>query len=220
MIKKFFGAILLLIIFSQNVSAERIDRVDEQFNFHSINRVIILDATVNPDLDYGGMVALRGLQNTFRLTCTKMLNRDCVVYSEFAAMQILGEKLKINLLRLSIDEPLKARELLMKNAWRIADAYVFGVVDSWGGSTYRANENVEYKDVRRGKDVVPVAEKYLPSATDVAAIGVVLRVYSAKDDSIVFERQEMRARRPDESQKNLFAAICTDFASDVAARIR
>lgn len=49
MIKKFFGAILLLIIFSQNVSAERIDRVDEQFNFHSINRVIILDATVNPN---------------------------------------------------------------------------------------------------------------------------------------------------------------------------
>ena len=157
---------------------------------------------------------------SFRLTCTKILNRECVVYSEFAAMQILGENLKINLLRLSIDEPMKARELLMKNAWRIADAYVSGNVDSWGGSTYRANENVEYKNVRRGKDVVPVAEKYLPSATDVAAIGMTLRIYSAEDGAIIFERKEMRARRSDESQKNLFAAICTDFATDVAARIR
>ena len=102
MIKKFFGAILLLIIFSQNVSAERIDRVDEQFDFQSIHRVIVLDATVGDNLSYGGMVGLRGLQNTFRDVCTNTLNRDCIVYSEFAAMQILGENLKINLLRLSI----------------------------------------------------------------------------------------------------------------------
>ena len=220
MIKKFFGAILLLIIFSQNVSAERIDRVDEQFDFQSIHRVIVLDATVGDNLSYGGMVGLRGLQNTFRDVCTNTLNRDCVVYSEFAAMQILGENLKINLLRLSIDDSLKAREILMKNAWRIADAYIFGEVNSWGGDTYRANENAEYRDVQRGKDVVPVAENYLPSSTDVAAIGMTLRVYSAEDGAIIFERKEIRARRSDESQKNLFAAICTDFASDVAARIR
>lgn len=234
-IKKFFGAIILsaMLILSTPVHAEQSDWVSSNFDFRQIKSVIILDATINPELDYGGMIGLRGLQNTFLKYCAQTLNPTCKVISEEEARVILSTQISVNLERLYVEEPFQARQLVMKNAWRIADAYILGIVDSWGNRSYTAPTNVDYAKVIEQRNyydgvgnvkpdtvLIPVPANYRPEGTDVPAIGMILRAYYSKNESIVFERYEMRLRKSNESQMDLFGSMAASFSAKFASLIR
>lgn len=235
LIKKLFGALIILatLTFSQNVHAAQSDWVAQNFDFRNIKSVIILDAAVNPNLDYGGIIGLRGLQNTFRNSCRQELYTTLQVFSEDEARVVIGKEIGVNLERLFLEDPIKARQLVMENAWRMADAYILGIIDSWGNKTYTAPTNVEYAELMEKRNyhdaqgnvhpdnvLVPVPEKYLPEGTDVPAIGMILRAYAAKNETIIFERYEMRIRKTDESQTALFGNMSADFAAAFAAKIQ
>lgn len=234
-VKKFFGALILaaMLIFPQVVHANQSDWFAPNFDFRSIKSVIILDATINPELDYGGMIGLRGLQNNFFKSCREQLKPFVQVFSEDEARVVIGTKIGVNIERIYVEDPTQARLLIMSNAWRMADAYILGIVDSWGNKSYTAPSNVDYAkiiesrhyydtrgNVRPDTVLVPVNEKYLPQDTDVPAIGMIFRAYFAQKEAVVFERYEMRVRKADESQIDLFKDMSASFASAVAAKIR
>ena len=235
MLKKIFGALLMmtLLVLPQNVFAAREEWVADGYNFHQIKNVIVLDVTVDSGLNYDSMVGLRGLQNKFLESCSNQLSPICKVYSESEAADIIGAQIGVNLEKLSLEDSMAARKLLIENAWRVADAYVMGVVDTWGGSKYVAPTDVEYNQVivhrlyfdEEGRPhpdnpQIPVERRYRVQDTDVAAIGMMLRVCSAKNNSVIFERHELRYRKADESQIDLFSEISGSFAADVAEKIR
>lgn len=235
MLKKFFGALLVLtlLVLPQKVSAESKEWVSKDFQFWQIKSIIILDATIKPELDYGGMIGLRGLQNAFWDKCSQNLSPVCKVYSETQAQQIIGEQIGVNFEKLSLEDPFKARQLVIANAYRVADAYLLGVVYSWGNSTYVAPSNVEYRAIVEHRvyydnhgnvdhldnPLIPTGVQNLPDGTDVAAIGMLFRVCKSKDGAIVFERQELNARPANVAQMDLFGGMTSKFASDVARKI-
>lgn len=235
MVKKIFGALLVLtlLVLPQSVFAAREEWLADGYDFRQIKSVIILDVTVNSELDYGGMVGLRGLQNKFWESCSKQLSPTCKVFSETEAAQIIGKQIGVNFEKLSLEDSMAARKLIIENAWRVADAYVMGIVDTWGGSKYVAPTDVEYNQVivhrlyfdEEGRPhpdnpQIPVERKYRVQDTDVAAIGMMLRICSAKNNFVLFERHELRYRKADESQIDLFSEISGTFAADVAEKIR
>lgn len=235
MLKKIFAALLIVtaLTLPQNVSAQE-DWLAANYDFRNIKSIIILDATINPYIDYGGMIGLRGLQNNFWSSCSEQLRPTCTVYSEEQAQQIIGAAIGVNFERLSLDNPMKARELVIDNAWRVADAYILGIVETWGGSNYVAPSDVDFKQVishrvyyntdgtveQVDNPKIPAEVSYRAQSSDVAAIGMIMRLCLAKDKAIVFERFDMRERPADVSQMDLFDNMSAAFANDVAAKIR
>ena len=233
--KKFFGILFLLVtlIFSQPVHAEKTDWFAQNYDFRGIRSVILLDVTVNPELDYGGMIGLRGLQNTFRNRCRQVLYPQIQFFSEDEAMIFIGTQLNMNLEKLSLENPTEARLIVMNNAWRMADAFILGSIESWGDRSYTPSSNISYAKIVENRTyydergharpdtvIVPLPAQYLPEGTDVPAIGMILRAYSTKNESIIFERYEMRIRRSDESQTELFSSMCESFSKDFLSKIR
>ena len=234
MLKKIFAALLIVtaLTLPQNVSAQE-DWTAASYDFRNIKSIIILDATINPYIDYGGMIGLRGLQNNFWSSCSEQLRPICTVYSEEQAQQIIGEAIGVNFERLSLDNPMKARQLVIDNAWRVADAYILGIVETWGGSNYVAPSDVDFKQVIEHRvyyntdgtveqvdnPKIPAEVSYRAQSSDVAAIGMIMRLCLAKDKAIVFERFDMRQRPADVSQMDLFDNMSAAFANDVAAKI-
>ena len=235
MLKKIFAALLIVtaLILPQSVSAQE-DWFAANYDFRNIKSVIVLDATINPYIDYGGMIGLRGLQNNFWSSCSEQLRPTCTVYSEEQAQQIIGDAIGVNFERLSLDDPVKARQLVIDNAWRVADAYILGIVETWGGSNYVAPSDVDFKQVishrvyyntdgtveQVDNPKIPAEVRYRAQSSDVAAIGMIMRLCLAKDRAIVFERFDMRQRPADVSQMDLFDNMSAAFANDVAAKIR
>ena len=236
MLKKFLSVlfVLTLLALPQKVSADSREWISDDFQFRQIRSIIILDATINPELDYGGMIGLRGLQNAFWDKASQNLKPVCKVYSETQAQQIIGEQIGVNFEKLSLEDPFKARQLVIANAYRVADAYLLGVVYSWGNSYYVAPSNVEYRAIVEHRvyydnhgnvdhldyPLIPTGVENLPDSTDVAAIGMMFRVCKSKDSSIVFERQELNARPANVAQMDLFGGMVAKFSSDVANKIQ
>lgn len=235
MLKNFFAALLIVTVLTlpQSVLAAQEDWTAANYDFRNIKSIIILDATINPYIDYGGMIGLRGLQNNFLSSCSEQLRPTCTVYSETQAQQIIGEAIGVNFERLSLDDPMKARELVIANAWRVADAYILGIVETWGGSNYVAPSDVDFNQVishrvyyntdgtveQVDNPKIPAEVRYRAQSSDVAAIGMIMRLCLAKDRAIVFERFDMRERPADVSQMDLFDDMSAAFANDVAAKI-
>lgn len=235
MLKKIFATLLIVtaLTLPQNVSAQE-DWTAANYDFRNIKSIIILDATINPYIDYGGMIGLRGLQNNFWSSCSEQLRPTCKIYSEEQAQQIIGAAIGVNFERLSLNNPMKARQLVIDNAWRVADAYILGIVETWGGSNYVAPSDVDFKQVIEHRvyyntdgtveqvdnPKIPAEVSYRAQSSDVAAIGMIMRLCLAKDRAIVFERFDMRERPADVSQMDLFDNMSAAFANDVAAKIR
>ena len=233
--RKFFVALIVLTLTTlpQLAHANQSDWAASNFNFRDIKSVIILDATINPNLDYGGMLALRTLQNTFTTRNIQQLNPVCQVFSEEQARVVLSTLTGINLEQLYNEHPYEARQIVMKNAWRMADACVLGLVESFGGKSYTESTDADYVKIveqrtyydnsnrpRFDTVLVPLPENYRAEGTDVPAIGMIFRVYSSKNESIILERYEMRTRQPNESQVDLFGDMSASFANLLASKIR
>ena len=227
--KKFFGAIIALAIIALplNANAEKTDWSDRNFNFRIIRTVIVLDATMSPGLDYGGMVDLRNLQETFINNSRKL---KCRVITEAEARQALSYQLGMNLNRMSYEQ---ARHVIIENADQIADAWILANVDTWVNNTYMTPERTVWEERRethyyrdrwgnRQEEVryVQVPVHYPPRRVDVSTIQMTLQVYDARGGRLVFARKDVRDREDYQAQKGMFGRITNSFFEDVGKKIR
>lgn len=233
LLKKFFGVILLLAIMSlpQAVSAEKTDWFDRNFNFRNIRTVIVFDLTTNQGSDYGGSIALRNMQDTFIQNAQK--NLRCNVMTEAQARRTLAYQLGMDLESLAYSNPLQARKVIIDNAYRIADAGVFGNVDSWENNYYIEPEHTVWESKRetytyydhhgrRHEETryIQVPVTYPPRRVDVSTIQMTLQVFEARRGEMIFARKDVRDREDYQAQKGMFGRICNSFFEDFNKKIR
>ena len=231
-IKKFFGVILLLtmIILPQTVSAEKTDWFERSYNFRNIRSVILFDATFSSGLDYGGSIALRNLQDTYVPNSRKL---KCNIITEAQARRTIGYQLGMDLESLAYSNPGQARQIIMQNAYRIADAWVTANADNWENSSYvipartvweQKRETRSYYDAwghrREETYYVQVPVTYPPRRVDVSSIQMTLQLYEARTGSLIFARKDVRDREDYQAQKGMFGRITNSFFEDVGKKIR
>ena len=232
MIKKFFGAIFLLmiLILPQNVFAEKTDWFDRNFYFKNLRTVIVFDVTANSGLNYGGSIALRNMQDTFIDNSRKL---KCNVITEAQAYRALGYQLGMNLESLAYSNPLQARQIVMQNAYRIADAWVVANIDDFANNYYIEPERTVWeqkKETRTYYDrsgrrheetyYVQVPVTYPPRRVDVSTIEMTLQVFEARNGALIFARRDVRDRNDYQAQKGMFGRICNSFFEDVGKKVR
>ena len=228
-VKKFFGAIILLAMLALplNVSAEKIDRVDRNYNFRGIRDVIVLDVTVSPGYNYGGAIVLGNLQDKFIQNSGKL---RCNVITEAQARRDLSYQLGMDLNRMSYEQ---ARHVIINNAYRIADAWVLATVDDWTNRSYMEPARTVWeqrKETRRYYDAwgnrreethyVQVPVTYPPRRVDVSTIQMSLQLFDARSGQAIFSRRDMRDREDYQAQVGMFGRITNSFFEDIGSRIR
>ena len=232
-IKKIFGALLLLAVLAlpQNVFAEKTDWTDRNFYFRNIRTIIVLDATVSPGVDVGGNIAVLSIQEKFRDDAYKRLS--CRVITESQARQMIGGHVRMNLEALAMSNPVQARQIVLQNAYVIADAWAYANVDAWGNTTYIEPERTVWenrRETRRYYDQwgrlreesynVQVPVTYPPRRVDVSTVQVSLQVYDARTGAMVFARKDVRDREDYSAQSGMFGRISNSFFEDLAKKIR
>ena len=231
--KKFFGVIVLLAIIAlpQAVSAEKTDWFDRNFYFRNIRTVIVFDVTASYGTDYGGSIALRNMQDTFIQSARNQLR--CNVISEAEARRTLGYQLGMNLESLAYSNPQQAHKIVEDNAYRIADAGIFGNVDTWANNFYIEPERTVWeqrRETRRYYDHygnrreetyhIQVPVTHPPRRVDVSTIQMTLQVYETRNNTMIFARKDVRDRQDYQAQKGMFGRICNSFFEDFGKKIR
>ncbi|MBR4151886.1 MAG: hypothetical protein IKT98_02880 [Selenomonadaceae bacterium] len=231
-IKKFFGVILLLamITLSQNVSAEKTDWADRNYYFRNIRTVIVFDVTANYGANYGGSIEYRNFQDTFIDNARRL---KCNVITEREAYRSLGYQLGMNLESIAYSNPTQARQIVMQNAYKIADAWVTANVDNLENTYYIEPERTVWeqkKETRTRYDrygnrheetyYIQVPVTYPPRRVDVTSIEMTLKAYDARSGAEVFGRRDVRDRKDYQAQKGMFGRITKDFFEDLGKKIR
>ena len=232
MLKKFFGVILLLAILTlpQSVSATKTDWFDRNYNFRNIRTVILFDMTISPGIDYGGSVVLRNIQDIFVQNSSKL---KCNVITERQAYRDLGYQLGMNLEEMAYYNPLQARQVVMQNAYRIADAWITANVDNLANTYYvepartvweQRKERRTYRDRHgnRQEEVyyVQVPVTYPPRRVDISTLEMTLQLYEARRGTPIFERRDVRDRQDYQAQLGMYGRITNSFFEDVGKKIR
>lgn len=231
-IKKFFGVLLLLVMIAvpQSVSAEKTDWFDRSYNFHNIRSVILFDVTFSSGLDYGGSVALLKMQDTYLDKARKL---KCNIITEAQARQTIGYQLSMDLDSLARYNPNQARQIIMQNAYRIADGWVTANADNWEDSSYvipartvweQKRESRTYYDAwgnrREETFYVQVPVTYPPRRVYVSSIQMTLQLYEARTGSLIFARKDVRDREDYQAQDGMFGRIVNSFFEDAGNKIR
>ena len=231
-IKKFFGVMILLTMFvlPQSVFAEKTDWYDRGFNFRNVRSVILFDATFNRGLDYGGSVEWRNLQDTYVQNSRKL---KCNIITEDQARRTIGYQLGMDLDLLARSNPVQAQQLIMQNAYRIADAWVTANVDNLENTYYvqpartvweQRRESRTYYDAwgnrREETYYIQVPVTYPPRRVDTTSIQMTLQVFEARRGEMVFARKDVRDREDYQAQKGMFGRITNSFFEDVGKKIR
>lgn len=226
-IKKIFGALMMLILLTATASAEKTDWYDRDYNFRNIRTVIVFDPTFNDGLNYGNSVDWRNMQDTYVQNSRKL---KCNIITEAQARREIGYQLGMNL---DYSNPSQARELIMQNAHRIADAWVIANVDNLENTYYvepartvweQKRESRTYYDAwgnrREETYYVQVPVTYPPRRVDVTSIQMTLRVYETRTGSMIFARKDVRDRQDYQAQKGMFGRITNSFFEDVNKLMR
>lgn len=228
-IKKIFGVMLaaMLLILPQTVSAEKVDWFDRGFNFRNIRTVIVFDPTVAYGMNYGGSVDMRNMQDTYAQNARKL---KCNVITEAQARQELGYQLGMNLNAMSYEQ---ARQLIMQNAYRIADAWVTTNIDNLDHTYYvepartvweQRRQTRVYRDSwgNRQEEVyyVQVPVTYPPRRVDRTSLQVTLEMREARNGSVIFTRKDVRDRDDYYAEKGMFGRITNSFFEDAGKKIR
>ena len=232
LIKKFFGVILLLAMFAlpQNVSAEKTDWFDRNFNFKNLRTVIVFDVTASPGVDYGGSVVYRNMQDTLYQNAKKL---KCNVITESQAYRTLGYQLGMNLESIAYSNPLQARQIVMQNAYRIADAWTLCNVDRLANDYYIEPERTVWeqkKETRTYYDrygrrheetyYIQVPVTYPPRRVDISTLEMTMQVYEARRGDMIFARRDVRDRQDYQAQAGMYGRITNSFFEDVGKKIR
>lgn len=230
-IKKFFGVLLLLAILAlpQNVSATKDDWFDRNFYFRNIRSVIVFDVTTSPGVDYGGPVVMRNMQDTFVDSSRKL---KCNVITEAQARQMIGYQIGMNLDSIAYSNPVQARQIIMQNAYRIADAWILGNVDALADTFYVEPERTVWEQKketrvyydrsgRRQEETyyIQVPVTYPPRRVDISTLAMTLQVFDARNGALVFARRDARDREEYQAQKGMYGRICHSFFEDVGKKI-
>ena len=230
-IKKFFGVLLLLAILAlpQSVSATKDDWFDRNFYFRNIRAVIVFDVTASPGVNYGGSVVMRNMQDTFIDSSRKL---KCNVITESQARQMIGYQIGMNLDSIAYSNPVQARQIIMQNAYRIADAWILGNVDTIANTFYVEPERTVWEQKketriyydRSGKRheetyYIQVPVTYPPRRVDISTIEMTLQVFDARNGALVFARRDTRDREDFQAQKGMYGRICNSFFEDVGKKI-
>ena len=228
-IKKFFGLMLaaMLLVLPQTVSAEKTDWFDRSYNFRNIRTVIVFDTAFRPGTDYGGSIEARNLQDSFAQNSSKL---KCNVLTEAEARRELAYRLGINFNMMSYEQ---SRQVIMQNAYQIADAWVTGVVDNLDHSYYvqpartvweQRRETRKYYDRwgnrREETYYVQVPVTYPPRRVDTTSIQMTLEMYEARNGALIFARKDVRDREDYHAEKGMFGRIANSFFEDVGKKIR
>ena len=232
LIKKFFGVILLLAMLTlpQNVSAEKTDWFDRNFNFRNLRTIIVFDVTASPGVNYGGSVVYRNMQDTLYQNAKKL---KCNVITESQAYRTLGYQLGMNLESIAYSNPLQARQIVMQNAYQIADAWILSNVDRLANDYYIEPERTVWeqkKETRRYYDrhgnrreetyYIQVPVTYPPRRVDISTLEMTLQVYEARRGDMIFARRDVRDRQDYQAQAGMYGRITNSFFEDVGKKIR
>jgi len=228
LIRKIFGAMLLLTVLavSMSASAEKTDWYDRSYNFRSIRTVIVLDPTFAPGVHYDA-VELRNMQDKFLSDSSKL---RCNVISEAQARQMLSYQLGMNLNGIPFEQ---ARHVVIQNAYRIADAWILGQIDNMANTSYvepartvweQKEERRTYYDawgnLHKERYYVQVPVTYPPRRVDVTAIQVTMQLYETRGGAVIFTRRDVRDREDYQAQGGMFGRISNSFFEDVGKRMR
>ena len=232
LIKKFFGVILLLAMLTlpQNVSAEKTDWFDRNFNFRNLRTIIVFDVTASPGVNYGGSVVYRNMQDTLYQNAKKL---KCNVITESQAYRTLGYQLGMNLESIAYSNPLQARQIVMQNAYQIADAWILSNVDRLANDYYIEPERTVWeqkKETRRYYDrhgnrreetyYIQVPVTYPPRRVDISTLEMTMQVYEARRGDMIFARRDVRDRQDYQAQAGMYGRITNSFFEDVGKKIR
>ena len=228
-VKKFFSLMLAatLLLMTATVSAEKTDWFDRAYNFRNIRTIIVFDAAFRPGADYGGSIEARNLQDTFAQNSRKL---KCNVLTEADARRELAYRLGINFNAMSYEQ---ARQVVMQNAYQIADAWITGTVDNLGHSFYiqpahtvweQRRETRRYYDAwgnrREETYYVQVPVTYPPRRVDTTSIQMTLELHEARSGALIFARKDVRDREDYHAEKGMFGRITNSFFEDVGKKIR
>ena len=231
-IKKFFGVILLLAVLAlpQCVSATKTDWSERNFNFRSIRSVIVFNVTVSPGVNYGNSIVLRNMQDSFIEHSRKL---KCNVITESQARQMLGYQIGMNLEGMAYSNPMQARQIIMQNAYRIADAWILGNVDNLADTYYIQPAHTEWESKKethvyydrsgqRREEVryIQVPVTYPPRRVDISTLEMTLQVFEARNGALIFARKDSRDREDYQAQWGMYGRICNSFFEDVGKKIK
>lgn len=232
MLKKLFGAILLVTMLSLplTASATKDDYYDRNYNFRAIRNVLVFDATVTLGMDYGGQAGLNSLQNTFMQNARKL---HCNIITEAQARQMLSWQLGTDLNALNVANPMQARLIISQNAARICDAWIIGNVDNIANNSYVKPGYTSW-ETRREKRIVydawgnrreevyeiQVPVNHPPQRVDVSGIQMTIQVFDSRSGVLIFSRKDMRDREDYQAQGGMYGRICNSFFEDLDRKIR
>ena len=232
LIKKFFGVMLLLtiLILPQAVSAEKTDWYDRNYNFHNIRSIIVFDATFSKNLDYDYSIELLNLQDSFMQDSRKL---KCTIITEAQARRDIGYRIGMDLDSLAYSNPAEARQIIMQNAYTIADAWIIGNVDNMENTYYIQPARTVWetrRETRTHRDsyghrreetrYIQVPVTYPPRRVDVTSIQMTLEVHEARNGYLIFARKDVRDREDYQAQKGMLGRIANSFFEDVGKKIR
>ena len=231
-VKKIFGVMLLLTVLAlpQAAFATKTDWFDKKFDFRNLRAVIVFDMTVTPGLDYGGEIALRNMQETFRNSAR---NLKCDIITEAQARQMIGRRLGVNLDQIAYANPVQARQVIMQNASQIADGWIVGNVDNMANTYYIEPARTVWeqrRSTRTFRDAwgnrqqeeyyVQVPVTYPPRRVDTTSVQVTMQAFEARGGAQIFARKDVRDREDYQAQGGMFGRITHSFFEDLAKRMR
>lgn len=232
MLKKLFGAILLVTMLSLplTASATKDDYYDRNYNFRAIRNVLVFDAIVTLGMDYGGQAGLNSLQNTFMQNARKL---HCNVITEAQARQMLSWQLGTDLNALNVANSMQARLIISQNAARICDAWIIGNIDNIANISYVKPGYTSW-ETRREKRIVydawgnrreeiyeiQVPVNHPPQRVDVSGIQMTIQVFDSRSGVLIFSRKDMRDREDYQAQGGMYGRICNSFFEDLDRKIR
>ena len=186
--------------------------------------------TVSPGLDYGGPIVLRNIRDTFVQNARKL---KCNILTEGQAYRDLGYQLGMDLEGLAYSNPSRARQIVMDNAYRIADAWVVANVDNlantyyvepartvWESRTERRKYYDRYGNRREETYTVQVPVTYPPRRVDISTIEMTLQAYEARRGAMIFARRDVRDREDYQAQAGMYGRITNSFFEDLGKKIR
>lgn len=181
--------LLFILTLPQNVSAEKTDWKDNNFNFETVQTVAI------KNIDFGPAPSQQILRKTLLDNLSKgatKLRKIKIVDENSPADVIIQTKIK---------------------TWHNS-FYIVPERTTWEKRTFyrtiRRSDGTQYEESY--DTVVPVT--YPPYRVDVSDLVVNFEVYDAKTGKMVFGREDDRSRNDLEAQKNMFGRMCNSFFSD------
>lgn len=212
-IKKIFGVMFLLmcIILPQNVSAEKRDWKDSQYNFRGVRRVVLLDLSSEMDLRRNGDIFVQKLKSTYYDNARKM---KCEVISEDQARQMTGSS--------------NSRDF-----YQVADLVIQCNIKDWSSDSYVVPERTTWEQQKMKRNVrdrygnwveetyyVTVPVTHPPYRVDVSKVSVAFEAFDTRTGKMVFGRDDVRDREDKNAHEGMYGRICNSFFQDFGKIIK